>query len=125
MIRRPPRSTLFPYTTLFRSHIAEVGPSRNVSRVNFQNRLVLAKDRLGDAHFEGRPCAPERLGAQSDLKLGNLKVCVELHSLPKIAERKPRPRLYLPQHVQKARVLLGPRWILLACALKMLARFVW
>src|SRR2546428_7402340 len=24
MIRRPPRSTLFPYTTLFRSHIAVV-----------------------------------------------------------------------------------------------------
>src|SRR2546430_16334746 len=24
MIRRPPRSTLFPYTTLFRSHAAEV-----------------------------------------------------------------------------------------------------
>src|SRR5947199_6948225 len=23
MIRRPPRSTLFPYTTLFRSHIAD------------------------------------------------------------------------------------------------------
>src|SRR2546422_7639338 len=27
MIRRPPRSTLFPYTTLFRSLIARVGPS--------------------------------------------------------------------------------------------------
>src|SRR3989442_11543084 len=27
MIRRPPRSTLFPYTTLFRSHAAGVGPS--------------------------------------------------------------------------------------------------
>src|SRR5258708_38239055 len=25
MIRRPPRSTLFPYTTLFRSHAAHVG----------------------------------------------------------------------------------------------------
>src|SRR5882762_3501749 len=25
MIRRPPRSTLFPYTTLFRSHIVFVG----------------------------------------------------------------------------------------------------
>src|SRR2546427_9012176 len=25
MIRRPPRSTLFPYTTLFRSHLAAVG----------------------------------------------------------------------------------------------------
>src|SRR3712207_8634089 len=25
MIRRPPRSTLFPYTTLFRSHLPESG----------------------------------------------------------------------------------------------------
>src|SRR5258707_7422352 len=25
MIRRPPRSTLFPYTTLFRSRIGEIG----------------------------------------------------------------------------------------------------
>src|SRR2546426_5531396 len=25
MIRRPPRSTLFPYTTLFRSRVAEIG----------------------------------------------------------------------------------------------------
>src|SRR2546430_5766793 len=25
MIRRPPRSTLFPYTTLFRSHLQPVG----------------------------------------------------------------------------------------------------
>src|SRR5688572_31630593 len=29
MIRRPPRSTLFPYTTLFRSHAGEAaGPAR-------------------------------------------------------------------------------------------------
>src|SRR3989442_9669249 len=28
MIRRPPRSTLFPYTTLFRSHRMEVGQTR-------------------------------------------------------------------------------------------------
>src|SRR3712207_8074225 len=27
MIRRPPRSTLFPYTTLFRSLVARPGPS--------------------------------------------------------------------------------------------------
>src|SRR3712207_8305397 len=27
MIRRPPRSTLFPYTTLFRSKNSRVGPS--------------------------------------------------------------------------------------------------
>src|SRR2546426_6118854 len=28
MIRRPPRSTLFPYTTLFRSHTGRVHPQR-------------------------------------------------------------------------------------------------
>src|SRR2546427_2089441 len=27
MIRRPPRSTLFPYTTLFRSHVPRLRPS--------------------------------------------------------------------------------------------------
>src|SRR5690554_7740895 len=32
MIRRPPRSTLFPYTTLFRSEIL-VGAFLNISRV--------------------------------------------------------------------------------------------
>src|SRR2546427_8402753 len=35
MIRRPPRSTLFPYTTLFRSRTSSsenVGPSRKVRR---------------------------------------------------------------------------------------------
>src|SRR2546427_12410942 len=36
MIRRPPRSTLFPYTTLFRSHpgpdrIFRIGPDRAVT----------------------------------------------------------------------------------------------
>src|SRR2546425_3319923 len=32
MIRRPPRSTLFPYTTLFRSHAAGAAPGRAPSR---------------------------------------------------------------------------------------------
>src|SRR3712207_7488975 len=29
MIRRPPRSTLFPYTTLFRSVVSSVGATQN------------------------------------------------------------------------------------------------
>src|SRR3712207_6709847 len=33
MIRRPPRSTLFPYTTLFRSVVGPHGASRNDERV--------------------------------------------------------------------------------------------
>src|SRR5687767_15291799 len=32
MIRRPPRSTLFPYTTLFRSWTRDGQPGRTVSR---------------------------------------------------------------------------------------------
>src|SRR3712207_8301329 len=32
MIRRPPRSTLFPYTTLFRSQAAPLGPRRRRAR---------------------------------------------------------------------------------------------
>src|SRR3712207_8997359 len=31
MIRRPPRSTLFPYTTLFRSAAAPQGPQRSTN----------------------------------------------------------------------------------------------
>src|SRR3712207_8739343 len=34
MIRRPPRSTLFPYTTLFRSAAASRMPARAVKRVH-------------------------------------------------------------------------------------------
>src|SRR5690242_21578814 len=36
MIRRPPRSTLFPYTTLFRSHIValpDLGPKASPLRI--------------------------------------------------------------------------------------------
>src|SRR5436305_3358595 len=33
MIRRPPRSTLFPYTTLFRSFVADTPPPPLVERV--------------------------------------------------------------------------------------------
>src|SRR2546426_11731267 len=32
MIRRPPRSTLFPYTTLFRSHVRRRGVAQAVER---------------------------------------------------------------------------------------------
>src|SRR5688572_33220343 len=33
MLRRPPRSTLFPYTTLFRSHVGEPGMRRRLQIV--------------------------------------------------------------------------------------------
>src|SRR3712207_7785834 len=60
MIRRPPRSTLFPYTTLFRSAgglaVGEVGPERGglalVRPVGEERRLEVVD---GEAHWrEGR-----------------------------------------------------------------------
>src|SRR5258708_22451477 len=40
MIRRPPRSTLFPYTTLFRSSFLEqVGASARISSAEFTDEL--------------------------------------------------------------------------------------
>src|SRR2546422_4932378 len=47
MIRRPPRSTLFPYTTLFRSDMARTAPrpgrSRECIRLRLRNQQELAR----------------------------------------------------------------------------------
>src|SRR2546428_4888215 len=43
MIRRPPRSTLFPYTTLFRSRVAQLTIGLH------QRRRRLHRDRLDEA----------------------------------------------------------------------------
>src|SRR2546425_6097081 len=45
MIRRPPRSTLFPYTTLFRSHRCRVRDGRGQ-----YGRLVPGAERAGVGH---------------------------------------------------------------------------
>src|SRR2546422_2106508 len=45
MIRRPPRSTLFPYTTLFRSHIGGHPESRGTSVHGIGERVEI--------HLEG------------------------------------------------------------------------
>src|SRR5437763_11864476 len=50
MIRRPPRSTLFPYTTLFRSAVLrEVDGGRAVGRgVVVEDQLVAVRQGVGD-----------------------------------------------------------------------------
>src|SRR3712207_7736197 len=49
MIRRPPRSTLFPYTTLFRSHpIGVLTALRFRVTVNTDNRLMSATSMTGE-----------------------------------------------------------------------------
>src|SRR2546426_11549232 len=49
MIRRPPRSTLFPYTTLFRSRVIGVGHRlTNLDRVHAGDGHEVARARLRD-----------------------------------------------------------------------------
>src|SRR3712207_7088713 len=63
MIRRPPRSTLFPYTTLFRS-LASARPGHTFDR-HGRSRSVVSQ---GDPHAEDsrrrRVAPPDRLPAR-------------------------------------------------------------
>src|SRR2546425_10475774 len=64
MIRRPPRSTLFPYTTLFRSHVVvllqAVDQGQNLRRLGFgklgrhgADVFVLGRERREAPRLEG------------------------------------------------------------------------
>src|SRR5256885_3455642 len=54
MIRRPPRSTLFPYTTLFRSYPTHAGsqPIAMIPNCAATRHLHFALDGSGPAEFE-------------------------------------------------------------------------
>src|SRR3712207_7449534 len=57
MIRRPPRSTLFPYTTLFRSHVIACIGIRQIVDIDLSGRLDLL---FGAVAHEDRLAAPEQ-----------------------------------------------------------------
>src|SRR3712207_8557878 len=69
MIRRPPRSTLIPYTTLFRSPETELVAALGVSRVTVRTALArlvergLLERRRGSGTFLVRPPGGARLRA--------------------------------------------------------------
>src|SRR5438132_6893865 len=56
MLRRPPRSTLFPYTTLFRSKAGEILDQRR------QHQLAAGLEALDDQRLEVGPGGIERRG---------------------------------------------------------------
>src|SRR5256884_7359661 len=61
MIRRPPRSTLFPYTTLFRSHVA-IDNLRNegiFTPPSVRGTFVMPSN-IGGAHWGGVAVDPVR-----------------------------------------------------------------
>src|SRR3712207_6966326 len=80
MIRRPPRSTLFPYTTLFRSAPIFSGPIRCTkpgkalpARTSCQERAMCWNSRLAGT-------VKGELGKQSDLMLRSEEHTSELQS---------------------------------------------
>src|SRR5258706_7217766 len=53
MIRRPPRSTLFPYTTLFRSSVADPGAAIRRAQERGTHDEVAARGRCGQLLRDG------------------------------------------------------------------------
>src|SRR3712207_8139008 len=84
MIRRPPRSTLFPYTTLFRSAPAQLlvvspmqatafGPAANASGVNIDAQLKVTFDQAPKVGTSGKV---RKIGrAPSELQSRQYLVC--------------------------------------------------
>src|SRR2546421_12644657 len=53
MIRRPPRSTLFPYTTLFRSIVLDVAGSSDDEMIGRKPILIASAKRVAIEFFNG------------------------------------------------------------------------
>src|SRR3712207_8865386 len=77
MIRRPPRSTLFPYTTLFRSQLADVEPG--VARMA-QQSLAVERLLVGEQHPVVLPVAALAVRALRRLRRRSEEHTSELQS---------------------------------------------
>src|SRR5687768_17972342 len=101
MIRRPPRSTLFPYTTLFRSRLRlRILPHspRRVARVRcrteHRSSLGYGGRRPESARGHSRPCGPPGKGRRSEEHTSELQsrlhlVCRLLLEKKKKKKKKP------------------------------------
>src|SRR2546425_4929022 len=81
MIRRPPRSTLFPYTTLFRSRIARsAGASAAANATASRNTLA----------------APSTNGSRGATRILHFRVHVEAELLVEVGVDVARPEAQVP-----------------------------
>src|SRR5438045_5555512 len=89
MIRRPPRSTLFPYTTLFRSGPAKAAPGRDRG----EPRVRRAGDRLAEALPRRRDRRRRSEEHTSELQSLRHLVCrLLLEKKNKKINKQPQPR---------------------------------
>src|SRR2546426_6088137 len=95
MIRRPPRSTLFPYTTLFRSHRAPPADARS------RTRIPSDREQLAGAPGEARR---HRVAARCGTPQGAAPAAPDRHrALPGGTARRPGMAVHLDQWAARVR----------------------
>src|SRR2546425_8845673 len=97
MIRRPPRSTLFPYTTLFRSRLPLRG--RAAPRVPRPRLRLLLRERRGARHLEiARARSEEHTSELQSLAYLVCRLLLEKKksTLANVNHDAPRPRPCAP-----------------------------
>src|SRR3712207_2358249 len=92
MIRRPPRSTLFPYTTLFRSNYKEVGNKVTVNiRVEGYDRTFVPKTQVTTGIFNLNLFTGPATGSSATPSKGwnidKFKETTNAHALVKVLEK--------------------------------------
>src|SRR5438874_12592324 len=92
MIRRPPRSTLFPYTTLFRSRVAGTWATSNWSDVGLEPEVWAV--------------AAEGRGELASSRKQSQRIGLENRPLVRVAERQRQELVDVDPHVRHARA--GP-----------------
>src|SRR2546422_6584706 len=92
MIRRPPRSTLFPYTTLFRSHIASAREQVNEVEQQYQDGVITNGERYNKVDLVDLRSEEHTSELQSRLHL----VCRLLLEKKKKTQR----RLQMHKHIE-------------------------
>src|SRR2546429_789846 len=127
MIRRPPRSTLFPYTTLFRSVGRSVGPADSLSLASGDaGRSVLARKALYRGERHTREDDHDR---DACVDLSNGREGAELLGWRRCGEfwKELRPRRRRGGHSRRRRVrngLLGPRPKIVSLSSRRFDRYV-
>src|SRR3989442_10429644 len=90
MIRRPPRSTLFPYTTLFRSHGKITEHDGRFQTVQLQTRSAFDTRECLDAFSAGEVSGPlDRKSTR--LNSSHVRISYAVFCLKKKNEKKRRP----------------------------------
>src|SRR5438477_8996825 len=101
MIPRPPRSTLFPYTTLFRSRPSRQG--RSHGGVPLAGRRVRATG--GGIRLVGGPAGLDRKSTRlnsSHMSISYAVFCLKKKNLQNLASSTGRPERFLSGHSDNA-----------------------